>query len=439
MFIRKIRVSNFKSFDEMDIELDKFNILIGANASGKSNFIDIIKFIKDMVENGLESAIFMHGGVEFVRNIKRGASKNLSIEFHIDSRDQPFRFGFTGSKKEIIIEIYEYMYKIGIKFTQRRRNYRVVEEKFEAIGNFFEKKIKKQEKEIEGISFTIGSSEENIEVDRTKKGKIIVFREKNKIKFKFTPFDGSIDDENMLSLFHGILTEKLTSKESFTENPMVFPPMYLLIRSFSDIHIYDIDPRLSKNAIPITGKTELEADGGNLAVVLEYIQDKKENIERFSLLLRDLLPFIEEVKVEKRWAQKFLLITLKETAYGEYLPAFLLSDGTLSITALIIILYFEKNPLVIIEEPERNVHPYLISKIAEMMKDVSATLKKQIIVTTHNPEIVRYAGIENILLVQRDNEGFSKISKPCKKDEVKIFLENEMDIEELYVQNLLEW
>ena len=53
--------------------------------------------------------------------------------------------------------------------------------------------------------------------------------------------------------------------------------------------------------------------------------------------------------------------------------------------------------------------------------------------------MVRYTDIDNILLVHRDNKGFSQISRPSEKEEVKIFLENEMGIEELYVQNLLEW
>ncbi len=95
--------------------------------------------------------------------------------------------------------------------------------------------------------------------------------------------------------------------------------------------------------------------------------------------------------------------------------------------------------MIVIEEPERNIHPYLISKIVEMMVDVSERLNKQIIVTTHNPEVVRYTDIDNILLVYRNDKGFSQISRPAEKEEVKIFLENEMGIEELYVQNLLEW
>lgn len=189
----------------------------------------------------------------------------------------------------------------------------------------------------------------------------------------------------------------------------------------------------------ITGKTELEPNGSNLAIVLKNILENRKKRERISNLIKDLLPFIEDLTVEKL-ADKSLLASLKEIYSGKnFLPAPLISDGTINITALIIALYFEEKPLIIIEEPERNIHPYLISKVIGMMKEVSERLKKQIIVTTHNPEVVRYTDIENILLVHRDDKGFTQISRPAEKEEVKIFLENKMGIEDLYVQNLLEW
>ena len=205
--------------------------------------------------------------------------------------------------------------------------------------------------------------------------------------------------------------------------------------SSSDISIYDFDPKLPKKATPITGKAELEEDGNNLAIVLKNILGNTEKRRKLLNLMKDLLPFVEDLDVEK-FADKSLLFKLKEKFFGkEYLPASLISDGTINITALIIALYFEKKPLIIIEEPERNIHPSLIAKMIDMMKDASR--QKQIIITTHNPEIVKHAGIENLLLISRDKNGFSQITKPADKTELKTFLENEIGIEELYVQNLL--
>ena len=149
----------------------------------------------------------------------------------------------------------------------------------------------------------------------------------------------------------------------------------------------------------------------------------------------DLLPFVAGLEVEK-FADKSLLFSLRETyAKKQSLPASLISDGTINITALIAALYFEKKPVAIIEEPERNIHPSLISKLVAMMKDASQG--KQIIVTTHNPEVVRHADIGDVLLVSRNGDGFSTISRPSENNEVKVFLQNEMGLEELFVENLL--
>ena len=38
MPIKRIHIGNFKSFSEIDVELSRFNVVIGSNAAGKSNF-----------------------------------------------------------------------------------------------------------------------------------------------------------------------------------------------------------------------------------------------------------------------------------------------------------------------------------------------------------------------------------------------------------------
>ena len=432
MQIKNIKVSNFKSFEEVNVDLGRFNVLIGANASGKSNFINVLQFLKDIAENGLDNAISMQG-VDYIQNINMGASKNLSVELHIDSRDEPVKFGFEKEedKRVIGISAYEFTYRFSIEFPlhKKKREYKIVEERLAAKCDFVELEEKK---------------EEIREKEKIEEGEIILNRdEEGRVKHDLKPRDISIRMEDIIPPFFskkGFLEEKLSPKELFIETPIFFPFLSFEISDFfSDISIYDFDPKSSKKATPITGKTELEPNGSNLAIVLKNILEDRKKTERISNLIKDLLPFIEGIKVRKM-PDKSVLASLKEVYSGKtFLPAFLISDGTINITALIIALYFEEKPLIIIEEPERNIHPFLISKVVEMMNDVSERLKKQIIVTTHNPEVIRYTDIENILLVHRDDEGFSQISRPAEKEEVKIFLENKMGIEELYVQNLLEW
>lgn len=100
------------------------------------------------------------------------------------------------------------------------------------------------------------------------------------------------------------------------------------------------------------------------------------------------------------------------------------------------ILYFERKSLVVIEEPQRNLHPSLISRVVELLKDASRL--KQIIVSTHNPEVVRYADPEQLILISRDASGSSHASRPADKAQVQRFLREEIGMHELYVENLLE-
>ena len=413
MVIKKIKVTNFKSFGNLEIELGNFNVLIGPNAAGKSNFVHIFEFLRDIVSSGLNNAVSMQGGVEYLRNISIGSSERLSI--NVVSTQE---FGLFRRLRENLIEtkIYETIYEFALKFNKRGSGFRIAEDKLIQKCKFVRldrpgKKIK--EKEILGD------------------GEIIIFSTNGKVKTDLNiPERVPLKKEDIFPPF--LPEEKLPNRTLLLETS------YFLIRLlegiFRDISIYDFDPKLPKKATPITGKAELEEDGSNLSIILKNITENKEKRRKLFNLVKDLLPFVENLDVEK-FADKSLLFKLQETYFkNQYLPASLISDGTINITALIIALYFEKKPLVIIEEPERNIHPYLISKVVDMMKDASQ--KKQIIVTTHNPEIVKYAGLDNILLVSRDKNGFSKISRPIDKEEIRTFLEH-IGIEELYVQNLL--
>jgi predicted ATPase len=212
-------------------------------------------------------------------------------------------------------------------------------------------------------------------------------------------------------------------------------PLPHVEKFFDRIAVYDIDPKLPKKGVVITGKSELEEDAGNLALVIKTMIENPEKKRKLANLIRDVLPFVEDFSVEK-FMDVSLILTMRERyAKSQDLPASSLSDGTITLFALIIALYFENKPFIIIEEPVNHIHPFLISRVISMMKEASA--HKQLMVTTHSTEVVKHTDLADILLISRDSEGFSIVSRPGDKEEVRTFLENEIGIDELYVQNLL--
>ncbi len=126
MTITKIKLSNFKSFKNLDVELGKFNVLIGANASGKSSFIQGLKFLRDMTNIGLDNAISMQGGIEYLRNINIGQSEELSLEV---TTNKKFIRHLRARKEINGIKIYETSYKITIKFRNEGLGFEIVEDK----------------------------------------------------------------------------------------------------------------------------------------------------------------------------------------------------------------------------------------------------------------------------------------------------------------------
>lgn len=427
MFVRNIKVSNFKSFDQLDVDLGALNVLIGANASGKSNFVSILKFLKDIVDSGLDNAISMQGRVDYIRNLGIGSERDLSVALHLDSGPEPvslFRVDTDGKRLHIFAR--QLLYSFAIEFYKVKKTYK-------QIVN-----------ELLWTDCEVGELGKAHELRPIGKCEVTLGREKGAVTFDLRKSeDVPVEIGDLLPPFFSskFLEERLSPRELMLENPFFgafLPPLFFVLSEFfSDTAIYDFDPKLSKRGTLVRGKAELEPDGSNLALVINSVLEDRKARTTFYNLVRDLLPFIEDITVEKL-PDKSLLARVREVYSGErFLPASVISEGTINAVALITALYFDSKPLVVIEEPERSLHPYLISKVIDMMRDVSERLGKQVIVTTHNPEVVRYAGIDNILLVHRDEEGFSKISRPAEMEEVGVFLEKEMGVEELFVENLL--
>ena len=254
------------------------------------------------------------------------------------------------------------------------------------------------------------------------------------IRFDLIPPPGFVvHDEDLFP--HLFQSQEKPGTRLIANIPMNVPGIPPLEWIFRGIKIYDFDPRLLKKAAPMLGKTELEKDGSNLAIVVKGICEDPDRKMAFINLVRDMLPFVDDIAVEK-FLDMSLFMKVQEVYSGnKYIPASMISDGTINIAALIVALFFEERPVTIIEEPERNIHPALIAKLVAILKDASQ--KKQIIVTTHNPEMVKHVNIEDITLITRDREGFSHLSRPVDKQEVRTFLEHEIGIDELFIQDLI--
>ena len=89
MIITRLKLTNWRNFTDVDIPMRDRAFIIGPNASGKSNLLDAIRFLRDVAKReggGLQAAVARRNGVRQIRSLSAHAGGGVSIEVHL-SRD----------------------------------------------------------------------------------------------------------------------------------------------------------------------------------------------------------------------------------------------------------------------------------------------------------------------------------------------------------------
>lgn len=100
--IRKLHLRNWKNFANVEVAIEDRVFLVGPNASGKSNFLDVFRFLRDLATTGggFQEAVRRRGGVSAIRCL--AARRRPDVEIHVELQDE----------KE------EYLWKYEIAFHQ---------------------------------------------------------------------------------------------------------------------------------------------------------------------------------------------------------------------------------------------------------------------------------------------------------------------------------
>jgi len=102
MIISYVRLKNWKNFRSVEVPLKNRIFLAGPNACGKSNFLDVFRFLRDIAKRGggLQQAVQNRGGISKIRCLAARKEPNVEIEVHLSN---------AASEKPL------WKYSIGIK------------------------------------------------------------------------------------------------------------------------------------------------------------------------------------------------------------------------------------------------------------------------------------------------------------------------------------
>ena len=421
MVIESLKVSNFRSIDEANLTLTPFTIIVGANAAGKSNLISVFRFIQDIINLGVEDAIELQGGTSFLANVRSPKGSPISIYFTISmSKVERWARRTITSKIGMVIEKIE----CGFSIVPNKR------------GNGFY--IGNDSVSLYYVTQDLGDENKRESLIEERRLRVEYLKRSKNASYQMS-LNGDLTEEIQKEIEDDIASKvflQFANKDKkellLSRIDFLLPPVISINRF---IRVFDFDPRELKRSSPIAATKVLSENGSNIALVLHEILRKKETKEKFEALIKQYMPQIREITVESNYDKSLSYKVSEEYSNKSFHPLFL-SDGTVSIIAIIIALYFdEKSNIIILEEPERNIHPKLLPVIIKSAEEVSA--KKQVLITTHNPELLRHSEIDDIRFVFRNKNGNTDVSKPADDDVVKLFMKNDLGIDDLFVNDLL--
>ena len=107
LHFRRLRLRNWRNFTGVEVAIQDRLILIGPNASGKSNFLDVFRFLRDLAASGggFQEAVARRGGVSTIRCL--AARRQSDVEIGVELTE-----GKGGS---------QWNYELGFHQDQQRR------------------------------------------------------------------------------------------------------------------------------------------------------------------------------------------------------------------------------------------------------------------------------------------------------------------------------
>jgi predicted ATPase len=330
-----LRLQNWKNFARIEVDLQNRVFLVGPNAAGKSNLLDVFRFLRDLASpgGGFQEAIRRRRGVRAIRCLAARRYPGIELHVVVEPRQANTRWE------------YELAFKQDAQRRARISKERVVRD-----------------------------------------GQVLLMRPNNDDK----------QDPARLTQTH---LEQVNVNRSFRE----------LASFFESVRYLHIVPQLVREPDRSVGRSN-DPFGGDFLEQIAKTQERTRvaRLNRIRDALRVAVPQLAEIELARDDRGTPHLRGKYEhwRPQGAWQTEDQFSDGTLRLMGLLWVAMEGGGPLLL-EEPEMSLHPEIVRYLPQMFARVQRRTGRQIILSTHSPDLLRDEGIglDEVLLLRPGSEG----------------------------------
>lgn len=377
--IESLCVKNYRALKEITLEkMTPLTVLLGPNGSGKSTVFDVFAFLSECFTDGLRKAWDRRGRFKELRSRDQDGPVVIEIQY----REQPKTPLIT---YHLEIEEQPRGPVVAREFLRWKRGHPAAPFHF--------------------LDYRCG------------KGEVI------------TGEQPEMTDTRIEKPLSGPDVLAVNTLGTLAENPRV-----IALRNFiTGWHLSYLSADAARGNPEAGAEERLSPTGDNLPNVIQYLREQHPTrLEQIFDTLRRRVPRIERVQAEVL-ADSRLLLLVKDAPFSTPVLSRFASDGTLKLLAYLTVLYDPEPPQLIgIEEPENYLHPRLLPELAEECQQ--AAERTQLIVTTHSPFFINPLRPEEVRVLYRAADGYTRVRRVADMPGIAAFLEQGATLGELWME-----
>lgn len=415
MEVTAVRFEAFKSLYDLSCTLDHVTVLTGPNGSGKSNFVDAVNFLGEVYSNGLEIAVSRSGGYENIAHRRtRRAKRPIAVTIEVEITPADLRSSqiarYLDEQVEPPAELaLRWIHSFALRTSGQslRADYEVSDESVRLVDQNGADVFRQTR---EGNSIKTWVVQGRSDARRFIRELVRPYGDKR---------------------FEEFVSERtLTSTSLIIEQLAYANLLWTIRRAISGIRIFQLSPHECRLSGVPTPNASLERHGQNLPAAADHLRRNDSAAwSRVQSAMRSIIPGLTEIDVAYTEDRR-LALQFKEKGIGRPWTTGEVSDGTIQALAMFIALFDERASLIVVEEPENSVHPWILRQFLDLCFEVRS---KQVLLTTHSPVLLNYVSPDIVrLMSMHDHRSQVRRIVDMSADVARLALSGELSLFDAY-------